>query len=144
MHKYTQTQVSTLLPTYHLYKEKTCPSVSTFISPSYHTGAYLNRQTAVSHTLWLVVTHTHTHTPIHRSHKPGVPPFPFNIHNHHSLCKTNTHHILSAWVHWITHAPLHTRMLSPTHKAALCWGTLALLTRHLVVPFSAAFLLAAA
>ena len=27
-----------------------------------HMGAYLNRQTALSHPLWTVVTHTHTHT----------------------------------------------------------------------------------
>lgn len=114
------------------------PSSGPFISPGGHMGAYLNRQTALSHPLWFVVTHAHihTHTSPHSQRAPtftltqGDTPSLLKIHNHHSLCKIHTHHVLSAWVHFInTHTLLHMHTQTPTHT--LHRGPLALLPLHL-------------
>lgn len=114
-----------------------------FTSPNYHTGAYLNQQTAFSHPLRPVVTYAHklAHTNT-RPHSPRAPTFTLTqgdtpsllkIHNHHSLCKIHTHHVLSAWVHFInahtllpTH--IHSHRLVHTHFTE---GPLALLPLYL-------------
>lgn len=103
------------------------PPVSTYFSQRSHGGILEPTDCSCSPTLDCCDTHEHVHKHTHThtlstftlTHGDTPPSFFFlTVHNHHSLCKIHTHHVPSAWVHFINtrthtlphmHAQTHTR-----------------------------------
>lgn len=123
------------------YKDVVVPDVwyPQLTSHSGHMGAYLNRQTALSHPTCDTHTLTHRNAHAHTQRTPtfalaqGDTPSPFD--NHHSLCRLHTHTHTSRLFGYTSPACTHTHtpphMHTQTHTYTLHRGPLALLPLHL-------------